>query len=395
MDTLVNANSKFTSRELQIKVNKYGIITEITSNCFDILGCSDTEILNTNISNYLNYTFDDLVLNENFNVEISMKNGVKRFLDIHTTPLIVNNTTESIYLSIIDVSRYKESENKGNMLFKMIEHSKDIVCRVELIPNRKYTYLSPSVEDILGYKLEEHLKNPFLPFEIVHPDDYEAQLSKVQDDTDFSKLIQVRMKHKDGYYVWLEDYIIPTYNENGQLIVIESICRNIQQKKELEQRLEKIGYHDDLTGLFNKNYLLKEIDLLNNSINAPVGILVCDLDNLKCINDSLGHISGDELIKATGKILQSVFNRGYVVSRTGGDEFVVIVKNKSYIEVESLYNNLQTAIQHYNTNNSYIPIEISIGLAFSETSLNTIESTLDIADSNMYREKKQKKQVLY
>ena len=276
------------------------------------------------------------------------------------------------------------------MILKMFEHTKDIVCRFELIPEPKFTYLSPSVEDILGYAVEEYIKNPMLPFEITHPNDQEIQFSKIKGDADFSKFFQVRMKHKDGYYVWLEDYIIPTYNENNQLIAVESITRNIQQRKELEQRLEKLGYHDNLTGLFNKNYFLKEMDLLNNTINIPVGILVCDLDNLKCINDSSGHSRGDNLIENAGKILRSVFNSEHVVSRTGGDEFVVIMKNKPYIEVERLYDELQIAIRQFNVSNRNIPIKISIGLAYSETSLNTMEHTLDIADSNMYRDKKQK-----
>ena len=83
------------------------------------------------------------------------------------------------------------------------------------------------------------------------------------------------------------------------------------------------------------------MDLLNNKINIPVGILVCDLDNLKCINDSLGHLKGDELIKSTGKILQSVFNNDHVVSRTGGDEFVIIVKNKSFLKLKDFMMNFK------------------------------------------------------
>lgn len=158
-----------------------------------------------------------------------------------------------------------------------------------------------------------------LPFEIVHPDDCEIQLSKINNKTDFTKLIQVRFKHKDGYYVWLEDYIISTYNKNGQLVAIELITINIQKKKEIEKRLEKLGCHDDLTGLFNKNYFLKEMYLLNNNINGPIGVLVCYLDRLKCINDSLAHSTGDNLIKNTGKVLQSIFNSDHAVVRTGGD----------------------------------------------------------------------------
>lgn len=387
-------NNRMVSRELQVEISNSGIITQITSNCYHILGYKDVEILNTNISNYLKYTFDELVITENFNAEILNKNGIKRSFDVFAYPIIgYDNKIQHIHLSLIDISKYKESISREKMIFKMLERSKDIVCRLELIPEPKFTYLSRSAEDMFGYSLEEYKKNPMLPFEITHPDDSEIQLSKINSITDFSKMFQVRLRHKDGYYIWIEDFIIPTYNENGQLVAVESITRNIQEKKDLEQRLEKLGYHDGLTGLFNKNYLLKELDLLNNSINISIGIIVCDLDKLKCINDSLGHSTGDRLIKATGKVLQSIFHSEHVVVRTGGDEFVVIIKNKSYLEVECLYDELQIVIKQYNESNMDIPIEISMGLAYSETSKNTMNYTLDIADSNMYKNKKQNKQL--
>lgn len=78
MNLLVN--NVIVSMELQIEVNNSGIITQISSNCYEILGYTDVEILTTNISKYLKYTFDELVTNENFNAEISKKNGIKRFL---------------------------------------------------------------------------------------------------------------------------------------------------------------------------------------------------------------------------------------------------------------------------------------------------------------------------
>ena len=277
------------------------------------------------------------------------------------------------------------------MAFRMLERAKDIICRYEIIPEPQFTYLSPSVEDILGYSLEEYKKIPMLPLEIVHPDDYEIQLSKTNSKTDFSKMFQVRLRHKEGHYLWVEDYIIPTYNKDGQLVAIESITRDIQEKKELEQRLEKLGYHDVLTGLFNKNYLLKEIDLLNNNINVPIGILVCDLDKLKHTNDSLGHSTGDILIKNTAKVLLSIFNIEHAVVRTGGDEFIVIMKNISCHEANRLYSEFKIVINHYNKNNMDMPIQISMGLAYSKTSLNAMEYTLDIADRNMYKNKRHKK----
>ncbi|MBL4934197.1 GGDEF domain-containing protein [Clostridium sp. YIM B02515] len=147
------------------------------------------------------------------------------------------------------------------------------------------------------------------------------------------------MKHKDGHYIWVEDYLIPEFDENGQLIA-------------------------------------------------------CDLDNLKHINDSLGHLKGDSLIKSTAKVMQLIFDDDeYVVSRTGGDEFVVIIKNKSLPEIEDLYLKMRRTIKVFNENNKDLPIQISIGLAYSETSISKMHSAIDIADKDMYKSKKNRKQI--
>ena len=168
-------NKKPISRELLIVVNTIGIITETTSNCFDILGYNNSEMQNTNISKYLNYTSDDLILMKNLNVEILRKDGVKLFFDIHITPLIINNKLESITFSLFDITKDKELHSREKIALKIFEYTKDIVCRFELLPEIKFTYLSQSVEDITGYAVEEYMKNPMLAFEITHPDDREAQ----------------------------------------------------------------------------------------------------------------------------------------------------------------------------------------------------------------------------
>lgn len=391
MTSLSYFNNKITSRELQIAITNHGIITDITTNCYDILGYTNDELINTNISKLFKINLDNLISNKDFNVEFTRKDGLIQYFSVQATPLATDDKVEVFHLSIIDISKYKESEKRGKLILKMLEHAKDIICRWELLPEPRFTYLNSSVEDFLGYPLEDYIKNPMLPFEIVHPDDQEIQFSKINADTDFSKFFQVRIKHKDGYYIWIEDYIIPYFNEDNQLAAIESITRNIQVKKELEQRLERLGYHDTLTELYNKNYFLKEIDLLNNAINIPVGIFVCDLDRLKYTNDSFGHSSGDILIKNTAKVLKSVFTSEHVISRTGGDEFVIIVKNKSYSEVKKLYTDLHIAIKIFNENNKNFPIKISIGIAYSENSFFKMQSILDTADSNMYNNKKHKK----
>lgn len=390
MTSLNCYNNRFISRELQMSITTSGIITDATDNCYEILGYINYELINKNISELFKINSHNLISNKEFNIEFTKKDGLTRYLNVQVAQSSTDNEIETFYLSIIDISKYKELENRDKLTLRMLKHAKDLVCRLELIPKMKFSYLSSSVEDFFGYTLEDCQKNPMLPFEIVHPDDKELQLSKIKPDTDFSKLIEVRMKHKNGYYIWVEDYVIPHFNEHKQLIAVETICRNIQAKKELEERLEKLGYIDSLTGLYNKNYFLKEMNSLNTETNISVGIILCDLDNLKFTNDSFGHSKGDTLIKNTSEILQSVFEKEHVISRIGGDEFVVIVKNKSSLEIRNLFTKLEESIKTFNKKNKITPVEMSVGLSYTETSISRMQSTLDIADSNMYKNKKSK-----
>lgn len=392
MNSFTSTKDKFISRELLIELNKAGIITNVSSNCFHILGYTDKEMLNTNISNYIKYSFDDIASTRNFNTEIITKDGLKLYFDVHATPIVNDNNVESLYLSIINITKYKELEAREKMFYKMCENSKDLICRYELVPEPRFTYLNNSIESLLGYTVEECCKNPMLPFEITHPDDIHKQLAKINSKTDFSQLFEIRFKHKDGHYIWLQDYIIPTFDDNGQLIAVESITRDVTHIKEFEYRLERLGYTDNLTDLYNQNYFLKEINLLNSTVNVPVGIIVCDLDRLKYVNDSWGHLIGDALIKNTAKVLKSVFDNEQVVARVGGDEFVIIIKDKSYTEVEDLYNKLQNSITLFNERDINIPIDISIGFAYSETSVSKMQIVLDDADNHMYKNKRYKRQ---
>ncbi|AFS79184.1 putative diguanylate cyclase [Gottschalkia acidurici 9a] len=147
-----------------------------------------------------------------------------------------------------------------------------------------------------------------------------------------------------------------------------------------------MSYHDTLTGLFNRAYFEKEVKRLNNVINTKIGILVCDLDNLKEINDELGHKRGDQLIKESGKIIEKSFKRCSVF-RIGGDEFSVILDNLGCREVEAKISNLKSQINRYNKSEPKIPIKISIGFSYSEHSLGQVSKVFKEADRNMYKDK--------
>jgi len=95
-----------------------------------------------------------------------------------------------------------------------------------LIDGKKYV-LS---QKILGYTIEEHILNPYLPVEITHPDNKDYILAKTNGDFDFSSPKPIRYRHKNGHYIWLEDHTNPIYNEEGRLIALEGISRDVTKR---------------------------------------------------------------------------------------------------------------------------------------------------------------------
>lgn len=127
-------------------------------------------------------------------------------------------------------------------------------------------------------------------------------------------------------------------------------------------------------------------------MDTSIAIILCDLDDLKNINDSFGHKNGDELIKEAAGLLNQFSEDGMTVARLGGDEFVLLVPGITGEELSQIVSNLVSRIDKYNQNESAIPIKLSIGCVFSQTSLGLMPDLFSQADRNMYRNKNNRKQ---
>ena len=393
MTLLANSAPFQSSRELHIRINTSGIITLISPNCYEILGFTDSELLNTNINNHINYNFQDLLIHADIQIGICKKDGEKLFFDIVSSPRFdATCKINGAHLSLLNVSKYINIQEQYTQFIKLFERAKDIVFKYQLIPECKFTYLSPSVNDILGYTSEEHFNNPSLVFELVHPQDVEIQLLKMNKHADFSKIFSARFKHKDGHYIWIEDYLIPTFDDNGNLISIEGISRDITERKNLEEKLEELSYRDGLTGLYNRTYLNKQIEMLKEDDSNTVGVIACDLDNLKYINDSLGHSTGDLLIKNVSDFFRNTFSENCTLVRNGGDEFIILITKTSLSEAKGMNSKMQCEIEEYNMTNE-MPIELSSGFAYSSSSVDILE-LLSKADKNMYKNKYEKREKI-
>ncbi len=127
-----------------------------------------------------------------------------------------------------------------------------------------------------------------------------------------------------------DNLLTPILDENNVTQNILCVSRNVSQQKLAETRLKIVTEQDELTGLYNRRTfykLFKRALFKAKQQQTEVGLLLIDLDYFKHINDTMGHIAGDHLLRVLGERFQQVFGKNTIVARLGGDEFVILVKN--------------------------------------------------------------------
>ena len=172
----------------------------------------------------------------------------------------------------------------------------------------------------------------------------------------------------------------------GTLKRVVSIL-DITDRKQTEEKLEYLSLHDTLTGLYNRTFFEEEMRRLGDGRRLPVGIIVCDVDGLKLINDSLGHDRGDRLLKDAAQTIRGCFRDSDVVARIGGDEFAVLVPECSKEVAEESVDRIKKAVTQHNQLYPEPTLSISVGYAITTNENSSMASVFKEADNNMYRDK--------
>ncbi|MGE5628371.1 MAG: HD domain-containing phosphohydrolase [Solirubrobacterales bacterium] len=181
-----------------------------------------------------------------------------------------------------------------------------------------------------------------------------------------------------------------TYNE-ARLVPFEEdrillLIRDITERKKAEKRIYDMSMRDITTGLYNRNYFERKLTELKEQNVQDVGIIICDIDGLKLINDTMGHTEGDNLIKNAAYILEKCCSNNDITARIGGDEFAVIILNTSEKQLDSYKKKIIESAAELNVLNPVIPVSMSVGYSFTSSSEDLMKSFKE-ADTYMYREK--------
>jgi diguanylate cyclase (GGDEF)-like protein len=186
---------------------------------------------------------------------------------------------------------------------------------------------------------------------------------------------------------WIKDRSFPIYDGSGKAHRIVGIAADITDLKLGEEKMKYLSLHDPLTGLYNRIFFEEEISRIEKTRYDSVGILSCDVDGLKLVNDTLGHNQGDNLLVAAARVIRESFREGDLVARIGGDEFSVVLPNTTEPAVENACQRIQEAVAKYNATNPELPLSISIGFAVKKGAHRNLKDLFKEADNNMYRRK--------
>jgi len=189
-------------------------------------------------------------------------------------------------------------------------------------------------------------------------------------------------KHQNK--LWLEmNARISRKNDDGSFI-IDGFCWDITARKKSEEEIKYLGFHDKLTGLYNRAFLEEEIERVDTVRQLPISIIMGDLNNLKLINDTYGHETGDQLIKRAAEMINNSCRKEDIIARWGGDEFVVLLPQTTVEKSEDIIRRINDQIA---TEEGELAVSISLGTAAKTAKDEDLMAVLSKAEDRMYKNK--------
>jgi diguanylate cyclase (GGDEF)-like protein len=345
-----------------------------------IFNCKKNTYTNQHISFLINNSYISIKQAKDFQYTFTYSNNNISTYNIEFKE-IVNNT----YLMVTFKDETKLNKTKTDLLnsnFKynlLINNIPDILLQLNEKGDIIY-YNQGQLDDSCFNPDQYHNKNIFEVFPIEIAKKIKTMITKVLSSNDTKEFKSSIQKLNKTYHSIIRIYP----NNEGEVICL---IRDISEQILIENKLEYLNIYDSLTGLFNRTYFENRLSYYNDPAFLPMGLVICDLNGLKLVNDTLGHSYGDIIIKESANIIKLSLSNYEEACRIGGDEFAIFFPNCSESLLIKYKDNVVNKLNEYNESNPKLPLSFSIGYSIKSNTDVDMNNIFIVADNNMYHDK--------
>ena len=264
-------------------------------------------------------------------------------------------------------------------------------------------YVSPQIEEVVGYTVEEWMADPELWPRLLHPDDRARALAENirHNETGEPYRLEYRMIHRDGHVVWVYDEARVVRDERGKIRYSHGVMLDITGRKSADDQVAFRTYHDELTGLPSIEMFEELVDLSvarARRHEGAVAVLCVDLIDFRLVNDSLGHVAGDGLLVAVSERLREATRETDLVARRGGDQFLLLLADLdrdesgpdgAVLRAESVAQRINQAFaEPFIVDETEVYISAGVGISLFPRDADGVPALIRNAESAMFEAKR-------
>ncbi|WP_460324005.1 diguanylate cyclase [Paenibacillus sp. YSY-4.3] len=251
--------------------------------------------------------------------------------------------------------------------------------------------VSDGFEQLTGFSAKSFRSNSNQSDELIYPEDEEL-FHKFQQEMIIgrrSAVSEYRIICRNGTVKWVQNRGTPYFNHLNHMVRLEGVMIDITDRKQMEEKIEHLAYHDELTGLPNRTLFTKRFEEYASKGKLSLAILFIDLNDFKEVNDTFGHDAGDLLLKDIASRLTGIVRERDMVCRLGGDEFLVLLVDIDETRVVKVADRIKESLSEGYLYQGYrLTAGASIGFSVAPSGTGDLEEMIRQADEAMYGAKK-------
>jgi len=425
--------------EALVYLDEKGTILDANIRFCKLFGYSLKEIKGRNIDDGMIHSFDKIREGKKLSVKglkgylnyetiRKKKDGTLFPVSISATPLVINGQAKGEIGIYIDITERKQNEKLQRVLYRISQAANSPISLKQLYKNihkelgiiidasNFYIALIDKKEDkvFFPYHVDER-EDDFNPQElksnksltcyvIKNGSSFLLNFNTIKELINHKKLINpgvitekiswlgVPLKIEDRVIgaMAVQNYTNPNLFSENDIKLLEFVSSQIAtaiERKQTEEKIKYLSFHDSLTGLYNRAYFEEELERYNFPRYYPLSVVMLDVNGLKVINDTFGHSEGDRLLQHLSQVLTSVSRQGDILARIGGDEFAILLPSTSTEEVHNFCERIKQACQQDKIEPIYLRLNISLGHTTQKGEFKDTATILKEADKKMYQDK--------